>query len=397
MAKIIDLLLLARPDHSYSIYKGLLKSNISFVYCSFKLMPEWLKRYIKSPRVRYYSRNYSNCKLLTLFHIYRLRYKKDLLERYEKRLYEFHLSGLLKRLKPIIIHYWPYLTLDSVREYKKSHPEVKTYADVYFPCEYWVIDNVFPILRQFGLEEDIQIKWDAEKLKRVMEFEENFIVPSPFIAETYKQYYPNKNYIIIPYGLNKWNGYKKKYYKKDPKEITKFVYAAGGVTVQKGCDLMFAYFKGHPELELHIYGSIPDNQKHIFDDYLNCENFFFHKHIPKSLMSETMAKYDVGIHLSRYDAYSLAVGEMLGAGIPVIVSDHTGIAYDVENIGAGLVSELDIYSIGECVNKVRTPDVYNGCIDNLDTYLKTAPKYYEDEIVSFYKDLLKKMGVSHGN
>lgn len=39
MKSKIDVLLLARPDHSYTIYKGLLKSTLSFIYCSFKLLP----------------------------------------------------------------------------------------------------------------------------------------------------------------------------------------------------------------------------------------------------------------------------------------------------------------------------------------------------------------------
>ena len=390
--KKIDVLLLARPDHSYTIYKGLLKSGLEFVYCSFKLMPQWLKRFVKNPRVRYYSDHYSNCKLLTLFHIYRVKRKDDGLEKYEKNLYEWHLGRLLKKVEPRIIHYWPYLCLDKIRDYKQKHPEVKTFADVYFPCEFWVKDHVMPELEKFGVAGNMQImERDAKKLEKVMEFEENFLVPSQFVADTYKMYYPDKNYIIMPYGLTKWDGYKRKSNIESKDEVCRFVYAAGGLTIQKGCDYMLRFFKNHPELELHIYGNIAEPQRHIFEEYTHCDNIHFHGHIPKSKLQEEVSQYDAGIHLSRYDAYSLAVGEMMGAGLPVIVSDKTGIFFHVEKIGAGVVTPLDDEAIEAKITELREPENYNRFLYNLDTYLKGEQKYYEEEIVEFYKNELNKI------
>lgn len=387
--KKIDVLLLARPDHSYTIYKGLLKSGLEFVYCSFKLMPQWIRRWVKNPRVRYYSDHYSNCKLLTLFHIYRVKYRKDNLEKYEKGLYEWHLKRLLNHVEPKIIHYWPYLSLDQIREYKKKHPEVKTFADVYFPCEPWVLENIRPVLKQYGLKDVLMIaEQDSKKLEKVMEFEENFLVPSQFVADTYKMYYPDKNYIIMPYGLTKWPEYKKKSYVKSHDDIRRFVYAAGGLTIQKGCDYMLRYFKNHPGLELHIYGNIAESQRHIFEEYTHCENIHFHGHVAKSQLQHEVSQYDAGIHLSRYDAYSLAVGEMMGAGLPVIVSDKTGNFFHVEKIGAGVVTPLDDKVIEEKVSELRNPENYNRFLDNLDAYLAGEQKYYEEEIVEFYKNEL---------
>lgn len=390
MKKKIDVLLLARPDHSYMIYKGLLKSGLEFIYCSFKLMPQWLKRYVNNPKIRYYSTHYSNCKLLTFFHVYRVRYKKENLEKYEKNLYERHIGRLLKKVEPKIIHYWPYLSLDVIRKYKQKHPEIKTFADVYFPCELWVIEHIKPELAKYGLDNNMQIvERDALKMKKVMDFEENFLVPSQFIADTYKMYFPNKNYIIIPYGLTKWDGYKKKPLKKSSEEVKRFVYAAGGLTIQKGCDYMLRYFKRHSELELHIYGNIVDAQYHLFEEYIHCDNVHFHGHIPKAKLQEEVSQYDAGIHLSRYDAYSLAVGEMMGAGLPVVVSDKTGILSLVEKIGAGVVTPLDDEAIEKNITKLRSPDHYNRFVDNLEGYLKGDQRFYEEEIIEFYKQRLQ--------
>ena len=295
-----------------------------------------------------------------------------------------------KSLSPRIIHYWPYISLDYVKNYKKTHPEIKTFADVYFPCEFWVIEHLKQELAKYGLDNDMEIvERDAQKLKKVMEFESNFLVPSQFVADTYKMYYPDKNYIIIPYGLTKWPKYTKKNHIKHKDAVRRFVYAGGGVTIQKGCDYMFRYFMNHPDIELHIYGNIPDNQRHIFENYLQIENIHFHGHIPKSKLQEEISQYDVGIHLSRYDAYSLAVGEMMGAGLPVIVSDKTGTGTLVVSIDAGVVTPLDDESIETSIAEIRNPEKYNQFVDNLDKYISEAPRYYEEDIVAFYMQQLQ--------
>ena len=388
MRKKTDILILARPDHSYTIYGGLLSEKLSFKYCSFKLMPLWLSRFIKNPRVRYYTENYSNCKLLTLFHIWRIKNNRDDLEKYEQTLFEFHLRRLLRRVLPTVIHYWPHYCHNKIKTYKRDHPDVKTYAELYFPCELWLLEYMRPILKSFNLEEDKRLSLGVDKLRQVMEFEDNFIVPSPFMAEIYKKYYPNKNYVIIPYGVTLWSRYQKKQYKETSGEIRRFVYAGGGVTIQKGCDLMLDYFKEHSEIELHIYGSVPQDQKSIFNKYHQCSNIHFHGHVPKNKLQEEISKYDVGIHLSRYDAYSIAVGEIMGAGLPVIVSDKTGNFSIVEEKGAGSVAALNLDDIHRAISEIRLPHIYNKCVDKLDDYLLSNKDNYPENLIEFYKTCL---------
>ncbi len=385
--KKIDVLLLARPDHSYEIYKELLGQNkMSFLYCSFKLLPIWLKRFVKSPRVRYYSKYYSNCILQSFFHIYRVKRNKQTYEKYEKFFYELHLRHFLPSIKPHIIHYWPYYSYEVIRKYKKKYPEIRTFADVYYPCENWVIDNIFPDFEKLGLSPNNidKVERDASKLKEIMSFEDNFLVPSKFIAETYKQYYPNKNYIVVPYGISVWQKYVKKEYKNNTDQITSFVFAGGGVTIEKGCDLMLDYFIKNPELELHIYGTIPDSQIDFFKQYTISDNIHFHGMAPKSKLQTELCKYDVGIHFSRFDAYSLSVGEMIGAGLPVIVSDRTGICTLVEDNDVGLVTKLNVPDIERCIQTIRTPKIYNKYIDNLDEMIKNSPLSYGKNMLNFY-------------
>ncbi len=388
MKKNIDVLVLARPDHSYGIYKELEKrKGINFLFCSFKILPKWMKKIIRTPRARFYGRGYSNCFLLTLLHFFRLRFNKPYLEKYEKGLFQFHIKLLFPFVQPKVIHYWPNYSMDVIRKYKLKHPEVKTFADVYFPCEQWVIDNIKPLFDKYGLNTSMsKIERDAINLKSLMEFEDNFLVPSKFIAETYQKYYPNKNYILMPYGVSNWDKYTKKAYKGESDKVNRFVYAGGGVTIEKGCDILFDFFKQHPEYELHVYGIVPSNQTTIFEEYNNINNIIHHGLVPKSLLQEEFCKYDVGIHLSRYDAYSLSVGELLGAGLPVIVSEKTGISFQIEEFGIGLVTGLESNEVEKCISNIVNPKVYNSLIDKLDEYLKTAHKSYPDLIIDFYKE-----------
>ena len=384
--KRTDLLLLARPDHSYTIYKALIGCGIDFIYCSFKLFPSWAQRFIKNPRVRFYSRNYSNCVLLSVLHIYRTTFHKRWMEKFEKPLYEFHLRFLLPFVSPKVIHYWPNFCQDSIRKYKEKHPEVKTFADVYYPCEQWVIDNIIPQLNQLGLGDGMdQVVARAKMLPELMAFENNFIVPSEFIANTYRKYYPDKNYIIMPYGIPSWDGYVKKDRKTGREQIKHFVYA-GQITYQKGCDLLMQYFERHKDVELHLYGGIAKEQQQFFEKYRKVTNIHFHGIVPKTFMMKEVSQYDAGIHMSRFDAYSLAVAEIMAAGLPVLVSTSTGILFQVEEIGAGVGTKLDYEELCVMMDRMRTPENYNCFIDNLDKFLCCKHKTYEETIIEFYKN-----------
>jgi glycosyltransferase involved in cell wall biosynthesis len=189
---------------------------------------------------------------------------------------------------------------------------------------------------------------------------------------------------VIPYGIPRWDDYKKKSRKIEREQIKHFVYA-GQITYQKGCDLLMQYFVSNQDVELHLYGSVSQGQQQLFEKYKGVKNIHFHGTVPKQLMMKEMSQYDVGIHMSRFDAYSLSVAEMMAAGLPVLVSNNTGIYSQVEKIGAGLVVDLIVKDIEAKIDEIRQPNRYNSFVENLDRYLTSNHKTYEEEILDFYK------------
>lgn len=389
-----QLLLIARPDHSYQIYKSLLESNIDFKYFTFKLLPKWTSKFIRHPSIRYVERDYSLCKRLTITHIGRLKspFRKLFSKFDECKLFERHLSHTLHGIDSEIVHYWPDFCVNEMAKYKKEHPNSLTFADVYFPNERFVIKIMREIFAKYGLHSDLSyLEYNANIIDEVMKFEHNFIVPSHFVAETYRQYYPERNYIIIPYGITVSKNYQKKEHIMSSKEVRQFVYV-GQVSLQKGCDILFNWFKDHTSYHLHIYGTIMLSQEHIFEQYKICENIHIHGSIAHSRVQKEIAQYDCGIHLSRFDAYSLAVGEMTGVGLPVIVSNFTGIKDDIISNHLGLVTDLDYKAVSQTIFNMVSPSVYNGILDDIDSFIHKNHKSYGEQIVDLYNSKLKAYG-----
>ena len=102
-----------------------------------------------------------------------------------------------------------------------------------------------------------------------------------------------------------------------------------------------------------------------------------------------MSQYDVGIHLSRFDAYSLAVGEMIGVGLPVIVSDKTGNKDDVEKYSWGIVTSLNYDDIEKNIKQLSEINNYKKYVSSIYNYINNEYLNYGDRTVAFYKDIIK--------
>ena len=387
--KKYDLLLIARPDHSYKIYQGLKNSDVKFKYFSFKLFPAWFRYFIKHKKMRTVEGGASICNVLSIVSVLKHNLRVGMFQKVsEYDIFEKFIHRKLKHYEGRIVHYWPCFSYKEVKAYKEKHNETITIAEAYFPCHQWVLDEIGPVLKEQGYESNLDYVYkEAKMYEETMKFEQNFIVPSEFVANTYRKYYPNKNYIVLPYGVFKSSSY----HKKEP--IThghkfKFVYV-GKISIEKGCDLLLSYYQKHTEYELIVMGAVLESELDYFNKYKNTANITFMGTVPNTEVPKIAAKCDIGIHLSRFDAYSLAVGEVIGSGLPVIVSSETGICSDVEKYKWGCVTKLDEASIEKAIKKVTDIDNYNSFVDNIDKYFNEGHPTYSQQIVALYKSVLK--------
>lgn len=387
--KRYDLLLIARPDHSYKIYQGLEQSTIKFRYFSFKLFPDWFRYLVKCKKMRLVKKNASICSVLSVIAVLKHNLRiKHFQKMSEYDIFEKYISRKLKCYNGRIIHYWPCFSYKAVKSYKETHRDVVTIAEVYFPCHQYVLDEVGPLLNKMGYGNNLNYIYRESKMyEETMKFEDNFIVPSEYVADTYRRYFPNKKYIVIPYGIFKSPSYRKKHKISEDHQFT-FIYV-GKVSIEKGCDVLMKYFRHHTEYKLVVCGNILESEKDYFEKYQDSSNISFKGSVPNSEVPLIASKCDIGIHLSRFDAYSLAVGELIGSGLPVIVSNKTGNCSDVIKYKWGNVTELDEVSVDNAVKKMTNADVYNSFLDSIDQYFKENHPTYSQKIVSLYKTILR--------
>lgn len=250
-----------------------------------------------------------------------------------------------------------------------------------------VYESMLPIYKKYGIDSQTTKLYTMSKEENhLVDNATDILVPSSYVADTYREVYSDKKYHVVSYGISVSPNYEK----RKRKIIKEFVYA-GRISLEKGSDLLLDYFLNHPLLNIHLYGNIIPGQEQIFEKYKTANNIRFHGAVPKSELQEHLKMCDVGIHLSRFDAYSLAVGEMIGTGLPVIVSSQTGNRDDVKKYGFGEVVSLDDKSIEICIEKVCNLRNYNIYAENIDKYIQsTALLKYSDNMLAFYETILKK-------
>lgn len=384
MKRKLDVLLVARPDHSLGIYQALLKSNhLDFRFITFKVFPRWIKRLLSNKKMVSLSRNVIVSYKLSIINICKYTLNLGIAQKWSESDILNKLAGkLLKHNDARIIHYWPEYGNSEILRYKKNHPDAVTLADIHMPHPTVVFQQMIPIYERYGIDPySTYLYVLTQHHKDLLNGENSILVPSEFVADTYRSLFSGLKIHTVSYGITPSS-----YYSRKQGPVKQFVYA-GRVSLEKGGDLLLEYFANHPEYILNVYGSMDKDQSAIFEKYESSQNIIFHGQVPKIDLQKEMSKYDVGIHLSRFDAYSLAVGEMIGVGLPVIVSCNTGNKDDVVKYNFGCVTDLNPESVSLAIQTMI--DNYNAYIDSISDYLKTQYMSYGDAMVEFYGKLIK--------
>ncbi len=389
MKKNIDVLLIARPDHSIQIYKALcIQKKLSFYYITFKVVHAFVKYIFPYKKLQTVTKRCCIDIRATIIQVFKKTFNFKFAQNWQTdNMLSNTSKHFLKKNNIKIIHYWPEYASRTMNEYILKNTKTIVLADMYMPNPIAILNEMKPIYQKYGLDDGTN-NWlyeYAEKMEEHFASVKNIVVASTYVRDTMKLSFPDKNYIIVPYGITISPTYTKK---RELKKSKKFIYI-GRVSIEKGCDILLSIFRRNPEYELHIYGGIWQQQRKIFEPYFSYGNIYYHGTVSKEDLRKEIVKCDVGIHLSRFDAYSLAVGEIIGCGVPVIVSETTGIKDEVRNNGFGLVTNLDFYEIEKSIEKMSDLKFYSQCIDNIDKYIKSNPKSFGEKMVDEYKKLLE--------
>ena len=381
-----DVLVVARPDQSLQIYKALLESNFSFRYITFKVVPFWFKKFFRSKKLVPVAANASFVVLGTIKHLIMHKCKFKFVRKWSDRsiLNEKALKTI-RKCNFKIVHFWPDNCNLPSSVYETDCIKPFVIADIHMPHPLIVFNDMLQVYAKYKIDaKQTSLFKKIEIQKDYVDNVTNILVPSSYVADTYHELYPDKNYYVVPYGItcNKNFVPRKRHHIKD------FVYV-GTISLEKGCDLLLEYFANNPTLNIHLYGSILSEQNFIFARYKNFDNIFFHGRVSKSELQGHLNGYDVGIHLSRFDAYSLAVGELIGTGLPVLISDKTGNADDVLKYGFGIVTSLDYVSIQNNIRRIMDLSLYEEFQSNINAYIKSNSKDYGQMMLDFYLDVLE--------
>lgn len=389
MKKNIDVLLIARPDHSIQIYKALcIQKKLSFYYITFKVVHAFVKYIFPYKKLQTVTKRCCIDIRATIIQVFKKTFNFKFAQNWQTdNMLSNTSKDFLKKNNIKIVHYWPEYASRTMNEYILKNTKTIVLADMYMPNPIAILNEMKPIYQKYGLDDGTN-NWlyeYAEKMEEHFASVKNIVVASTYVRDTMKLSFPDKNYIIVPYGITISPTYTKK---RELKKSKKFIYI-GRVSIEKGCDILLSIFRRNPEYELHIYGGIWQQQRKIFEPYFSYGNIYYHGTVSKEDLRKEIVKCDVGIHLSRFDAYSLAVGEIIGCGVPVIVSETKGIKDEVRNNGFGLVTNLDFNEIENSIEKMSDLKFYSQCIDNIDKYIKSNPKSFGEKMVDEYKKLLE--------
>lgn len=387
----LDVLLVGRPDHSMLIYRALTKQSVlSFHFITFKVLPRWMKCFVRKFHVQFIDKHVSISPLTTFINICKYPLGLKIAKNWKEtgRLAPLF-ARVTKKSTPRLIHYWSSYAHVAIEDFAAHHPDTIVIKDIHMPAFATVYKAMQPVADKYKMPElasEYRLKIDsqAEELKNTSVI----LVPSRYVMESYRTLFPDKTYYMVSYGITRYGNYVRKNPITDGHKF-RFVYV-GRISLEKGCDILFEYFNHHPEYELHVYGSMVGGQSGIFKS-LESSNIVLHGPIPKNMVQSEAAKYDIGIHLSRFDAYSLGVGEMIGAGLPVIVSTATGIEVDIKTNDWGEVTDNTSDDIERAVVALTNTARYNHVIQSIDSYLKGEHSDYGESMVKFYQDLINKI------
>lgn len=328
--------LLARPDHSVSLYDGLRAQGILVDYRTFFAFTTGGLLATLLPRRKQVS---SGARISFSFTF--LAYTNNWLGKrlgFNWRKSETLLASRLLAVGDLrkyqIVHYWPFYYSQHIRslEHVPSKSRPVTLAEFYEAEPVFVNTLYKRAYEQVGLAFNNPINLMIDQ-NSAFTFEKNFCVPSNFTKQSYLQKFPDARIHVVGYGLM---GRKVKQVRKKI-ERRRWVFV-GQVCLEKGIHVLLDAMTELPELSLDIIGPLRQGQQKYFKDrFTQYNNVRWLGPKTNIDVKACLSEYDAFVLPSLADAYSIAVIEALSEGLPVVVTDHCGVADEVTAYGLGRV------------------------------------------------------------
>lgn len=194
------------------------------------------------------------------------------------------------------------------------------------------------------------------------------------------------NVVLIPnfVALDELSGEEKTEFS----ELKSAVYV-GGVTPDKGCDIIIEAAKRLPSIEFNLIGNISDEIANMKVG----DNVKLHGNCNKQYVQKMLKQADVFIFLSRFwgEGFSNALVEAMGAGLPCIVSDWAANKDMIQNDGGIVIDGTSVDQLVEGLEKLNgDPEARRKM--SIRNVKKAVSDYSEKVIlkayVEFYETLL---------
>lgn len=169
--------------------------------------------------------------------------------------------------------------------------------------------------------------------------------------------------------------------------ITDLVYA-GGVTPEKGCDVILEAAKELPQITFHLIGSVgPDIQA-----MERPENVILYGNKDKSFVQDMLLRCDVFLFLTRYwgEGFSNSLVEAMSTGLPCIVTDWSANADMIGDEGGIILQQATQESLVQAIQAISSKEDREKM--GTQNSRKAAAAYSETAIIprytKFYENLM---------
>lgn len=385
--------ILARPDHSIALYKGLKKidqvnPHLYTFYAARKgsAINKLLPKRKSVP---------SDVNTLDLFTLISYSLRKLIQPMgLNFRVMEITLLKLFLSKKILtdcdILHYWPFYCSDFIRDIKSGN-SLKTVAE-YYEAEPSFVNNLYKEeYKKYNIHGGNNVNTLINQ-NESFEYEENFIVGSSYTKETYLKVFPNSNIHVCSYGSaeielsknieNKINNFKssRKY---------SLVYV-GQVSLEKGVHYLIDALSSL-NVSLDLIGPIRHGQEEIFENIISKNSHKVNFLGPKTNLEvmSILKNYSLFVLPSLSDNYSIAVSEALSQGVPVIITKNCGNRDDIIKHGLGYVVEAGSSSeLKNAITQFHEEFDFDKFFMGLKAFFNPSQESYSFKVNNIYKQII---------